>query len=145
MAGIFGVAYPQGNKAEHFTQVTPLKKWNMTQVEANGSAPRCPKENFKPLPYSNWQQWLSEDGMDKQRFGIYWSGKLGQAEGSMYYGDAAIVGNPHYDPRTAQKAKMSNVQGEGSYSVDIRSFTLRTGNASFTWNIKKFGPTKNEF
>lgn len=146
--GIFGVAYKSGNVAEQRDKVTPLPKWNMTEIEKNG-APACPIERKEALPYSNMQKWLSEDGAEKKRFGIHWSGKLGAAEASLYYGDAAVA-NPHYDSRIAQKAKMSNLpsankpQGFGTYSVDVTSFTLRTGNESFTWDLMNFGPSKNQ-
>jgi len=137
--GIFGVAYKTGNAAWKFDQVTPLPKWNMTKVKKQG-APKCPNKDLKEaLPYSNLQKWLSDDGTENSRFGIYWSGKLGAAEASLYYGDAAVA-NPHYDSRMAQKAKMTNLLGFGSYSVEVTSFTLRTGNDSFTFDLMNFGP-----
>merc|ERR1712176_1598487 len=86
--------------------------WSRTHV---GSCPPQPTTKFvNPLlQYINHRE-------DKTQLGIYWSGEMGQREGRLYLGNAAVQ-NPFFDVAAAREIGGAKMNMDGNYNVYIQS------------------------
>lgn len=109
--GIFGIAFKELNSAGVLKNPNDTKPFPCIEhIDYVGDAQ-------EPL-LSHLRQ---EGGVE--RLGIYWTGQLGQAEGTLYLDDAAIS-NVHY-PQDQSKAPMKAWLGEsGYYEIDIQTISV---------------------
>merc|ERR1719222_1714322 len=104
--GIFGIAFRQLDMATAGTPPT----WPEDEV---GDCPTRPSAAFvQPL-----MQYLNNEGGVKQ-LGIYWSGKQGDGEGTLYL-DGDATSNPHYNEEQASAIGKAKLGEMGWYDITV--------------------------
>jgi len=106
--GIFGI-----NLLSSTAYVQKPQGWSRTHV---GSCPSSqPTSKFaNPL-----MQYIHKNE-DKTQLGIYWSGEVGQREGRLYLGNAALQ-NPYFDEAAARSIGGAKLNMAGNYNVYIQT------------------------
>lgn len=126
--GIFGAALKPDYFLWETTATLSKPLWKAGEVDScETSIPGVTGKTTLMPPLEHMGRELA--GGDVRRLGIYWSGHMGNSVGTVYMNDDAVADNPHYDARSALRARLK--QGlNGEYNIFIKS--MKAGGVTFT-------------